>query len=199
MTFPLLAFLSFAIAASVTPGPNNVMVAASAASHGVRAVVPQILGISLGFGAMILIVGLGLAVPLASFPQLAIAMRWIGAAWLALLAWKIATAPPPGEGTGRPPLRFIGGALFQWINPKAWMLAVGIATTWAAADAPLAPQVALMAAIFALVGVPNGLFWAALGERAGRLLHSPGRLRIFNVTMALLLLASMIPVLLPAP
>src|SRR6185295_16673925 len=191
MTFPFLSFLGFAIAASVTPGPNNVMVAASAAGHGVRAVVPQILGISGGFGAMILIVGLSLAVPLASFPQLATAMRWIGAAWLALLAWKIATAAPPGEGTGRPPLRFIGGALFQWINPKAWMLAVGIATTWAAPDAPLAPQVALMAAIFTLVGVPNGLLWAVLGERAGRLLHSPGRLRIFNVTMALLLLASM--------
>ena len=196
MTFPLISFLAFAIAASVTPGPNNVMVAAAAASHGVRAVVPQILGISFGFGAMIVIVGLGLAVPLATSPHLATAMRWIGAAWLAVLAWKIATAPPPGEATGRPPLRFLGGAMFQWINPKAWMLALGIATTWTAADAALAPQVALMGAIFTAVGIPNGLLWGTLGERIGRLLRSPARLRGFNVAMALLLLASMVPVLL---
>lgn len=196
MQFPFIAFLGFVVAASVTPGPNNVMVAAAAAGHGVRAVVPMILGIGAGCAVMILLVGLGLSLPLARWPALAVGMRWVGAAWLALLAWKIANAPPPGTAAARPPLRFLGGALFQWINPKAWMLALGIAGTWTAPEAPVLPQVALMAAIFALVAIPNGLLWASLGEGAGRLLRAPRRLRVFNVVMALLLVASMVPVLL---
>ncbi len=195
MEFPVIAFLGFVVAASVTPGPNNVMVAAAAAGHGVRAVVPMILGIGAGCAVMILLVGLGLSLPLARYPALAVGMRWVGAAWLALLAWKIATAPPPGAAEARPPLRFVGGALFQWINPKAWLLALGIAGTWTMPDAPVLPQVALMAAAFAAVAIPNGLLWASLGEGAGRLLHSPGRLRAFNVTMAVLLVGSMVPVL----
>ena len=196
MDFPWLPFLVFAVVASVTPGPNNVMVAASAASHGVRAVLPQVLGTSGGFGAMIVIVGLGLAMPLAAFPQAAMAVRWLGAAWLLMLGWKIATAPPPGTVGSRPPLGFFGGALFQWINPKAWMLALGVATTWTVPGRPVAPQIVLMALIFAAVSLPNGLLWATLGDQVGRLLHSPARARAFNVTMAILLVASMLPVLL---
>ena len=199
MDFALLPFIGFAFAASVTPGPNNVMIAAAAATHGVRAVLPQVLGIFGGFGAMILIVGLGLAVPLAAFPEIATAMRWLGFAWLLVMAWKIATAPPPGARQGHPPMRFIGGAMFQWINPKAWMLALGVATAWTLPALPLAPQIGGMAAIFAIVGIPCGLLWAALGAHAGRLLQSPGRLRAFNVAMALLLVASMLPVLFEQP
>ena len=93
-------------------------------------------------------------------------------------------------------MRFIGGAMFQWINPKAWMLALGVATAWTLPSQPLAPQIGGMAVIFAVVGIPCGLLWAYLGAHAGRLLQSPGKLRIFNISMAVLLVVSMLPVLL---
>jgi threonine/homoserine/homoserine lactone efflux protein len=194
--FPLLPFIAFAIAGSVTPGPNVLMVAAASANSGLRATVPHMLGISVGFAAMILIVGLGLAVPLASFPQIHTGMRWIGAAWIGWIAWQIAVSPLPGAGKPRPPLRFFGAAMFQWINPKAWMLALGMATTWTNPEAELAPQYVAMAVIFALVGLPCSLLWGALGKGAGRILRHPLQLRIFNIAMALLLIGSMIPVLL---
>ena len=196
MDFPLLPFIGFALAASITPGPNNVMVAAAAANSGMRAVVPHVLGICVGCGVMVPIVGLGLAVPLAAFPVLGVAMRWIGAAWMGVIAWQIATAPPPGEGRPRPPLGFFGAAMFQWINPKGWLIILGIATTWTDQRAPIVPQLMTMAAIFAIVGFPSGMFWAALGEQAGRLLRSPLALRIFNGAMAALLVLSMVPILL---
>lgn len=196
MEFPWLAFSGFALAASISPGPNNVLIAAGAADSGVRAVVPHMLGIAVGFGAMILIVGLGLAVPLATMPWLLEAMRWVGAAWIAVIAWQIATASPPGEGRPRPPLGFFGAMAFQWINPKAWLLALGMATAWVSPGAPLAPQFAVMAAMFALAGVPSSLFWAMLGEQAGRLLRSRRAVQCFNGAMAALLVLSMLPVFL---
>ncbi len=195
MDFPLLPFVAFAIAGSITPGPNVLMIAAAAANSGLRATIPHMFGISTGFAAMILLVGLGLAVPLAAFPQLHHAMRWIGAAWIGWIAWQIASSPPPGEGRRRPPLRFWGAAMFQWINPKAWLLALGMTTTWANPDAALAPQFAAMAGIFWLVGLPCNLAWAALGEQAGRLLRTSAQLRAFNAAMAILLVVSMLPVL----
>ncbi len=198
MPFPLLPFIIFAIAGSVTPGPNVLMVAAGAANNGVRATIPHVLGISCGFSVMILIVGLGLAVPIASFPGIQVGMRWVGAAWISWIGWQIAISPPPGEGKRRPPLRFWGAAMFQWINPKAWMLALGMTTAWSNPLAPLAEQYALMALVFAVVGVPSSLVWAVLGDQAGRFLRSPVQVRVFNITMAILLVLSMLPVLLPA-
>ena len=195
MAFPSLAFLGFAVAASITPGPNNVMVSASAAHHGVRRTVPHILGIAVGFGAMVLIAGLGLAAPLALYPRLQWAMRTAGIAWILVIAWKTATAPPPGAGQARRPMGFMAAAAFQWINPKAWMLVIGVAGAWISAGPPLLPQVAAMAAIFLLVCIPAGLAWALLGAGAASLLRRPARLRAFNVTMAVLLVASLLPVL----
>ncbi len=119
-----LALLGFAIAMSVTPGPNVLMVAAGAANAGVRATIPHMLGIAIGFGGMLLIVGLGLAGPFAAAPVLHTALKWGGAAWLLVLAWRIARAGAPGEGPPRPPLGFLGAVLFQWVNPKAWMIAL---------------------------------------------------------------------------
>ena len=193
MLIPLLPFIGFAIAASVTPGPNNIMVAASAARNGVRATVPHMFGIAAGFGVMILIVGLGLAAPLARLPLLQSAMRWVGLIWLVYLAWQIAIAAPPEEGPARPLMGFGGGALFQWINPKAWLMALDIATSWVSVNHAAMPQVMLMALVFVVVGVPSNLVWAGIGARAGSLLRTRRRLRWFNGAMAALLIASIIP------
>ena len=190
-----LALLGFAIAMSVTPGPNVLMVAAGAANAGVRATVPHMVGIAIGFGAMLLIVGLGLAAPFAAAPWLHTALKWGGAAWLLVLAWKIARAGAPGEGPPKPPLGFIGAALFQWVNPKAWMIALAAIPTFTTPDGDMLRQSLTIAGAFALVGFPCTLVWALLGAGASRLLSTDRALRGFNIAMALLLVASLIPAL----
>lgn len=189
--WPLLAF---AIAGSITPGPNVLMVAAAAAGHGVRRVMPHMLGITFGFGAMLLLVGFGLAGPLAASPTLHAVLRWVGAAWLLWLAWKIAFATPQAADS-RPPLGFLGAALFQWVNPKAWMLAAAAVPAFTREDAALLSQVVAIAFVFTAVSMPCLLVWAGIGAGAGRLLGSAGKLRAFNIAMALLLVASLVPIL----
>ncbi len=192
----LAAFALFAVATSVTPGPNNIMVASSAASNGVRATVPQMLGISLGFGAMVVIVGLGVAGPLAGHPGLHAALCWVGGAWIVWIAWQIAcsgaVALPDGQGRVTP-MGFLGAALFQWINPKAWVLAVATVTTYASPGSGLTGQILAFAALFAILSIPCTLLWSLLGAGAGRVLRSPVQLRAFNAVMAALLVLSVLP------
>jgi threonine/homoserine/homoserine lactone efflux protein len=195
MDATLISLVGFSIAMYITPGPNNVMVAASAANHGIRATVPHMFGVAAGFAVMLTLVCGGLGSALVSWPLLLPVFRWVGAAWLAVLAWQIATAPAPGEGGRGRVLGFFGAAAFQWINPKAWLIAAGAAGEYLSLNDSLAVQVARIFAVFLVVGMPCLLVWALLGSGAGRLLHSPARLRAFNVAMALLLVASLIPVL----
>jgi threonine/homoserine/homoserine lactone efflux protein len=197
MTPWFLGLLGFAIAASVTPGPNNVLVAANAAQHGMRAAVPHAFGIAVGFSAMIVLVGLGLSGVLATITALATLLHWVAFAWLLVLAWQIAVAPPPGGANARRPFGFVEAILFQWINPKAWLLALSIASAWIRPEAPALPQLLLIGGVFFLVGPPSNLPWALLGTGAARYLATPSRLRAFNVVMAVLLVLSMLPVVFP--
>ena len=192
----LLAFLLFSIATSATPGPNNIMVSAAAANHGFRSTIPHILGIAVGFAVMLLVFGSGLAGPLAADPRLHGLLRWVGAAWMLWLAAKIAFARGTlTGGGGRPPLSFVGAALFQWINPKAWLISLATVATYTTAEGSLYRQVALLALLFFLVSIPCVGAWAALGAGASRFLMTPRRLRLFNVVMALPLVASLVPLL----
>jgi threonine/homoserine/homoserine lactone efflux protein len=195
MSISLIAFTGFAIASTFTPGPNNIMLAAATASFGVRKVIPMLLGIQLGFGALLLAVGLGLAVPLMRYPSLQGALRWIGILWLVYLAFKIATGPvaAPESGTAKPALGFSGAVFIQVLNPKAWLMCVAVATSGISPDAPAPPQVLITTAIMLAVGLPASSLWVGIGAGAARLLDRPGRLRIFNVVMAILLVASVLP------
>jgi threonine/homoserine/homoserine lactone efflux protein len=195
MDSALLSLLGFSVAMYITPGPNNVMVASSAANHGIRATLPHMLGIAFGFSLMLALVCAGLGSVLVSWPLLLPLFRWIGAAWLVWLAWQIASAPPPGEGGRRRVLGFFGAAAFQWVNPKAWLIAVGAAGEYLSPHQSLIIQLARIFVVFLLVGMPCLLVWALLGSGAGRLLRSPVQLRAFNVAMALLLVLSLLPVL----
>ena len=152
------------------------------------------LGIGAGFSFMIMLVGLGLAGVLAAHPLLAAAMRWGSMAWLVWLAWKIASAPV-GLGEAAPALRFgfVKAVLFQWVNPKAWLLALSIAAAWVRPDAPAVPQLLAIGAVFFLVTPPSCIPWALLGHGAARLLGHGPRLRAFNIAMAVLLVVSMLP------
>lgn len=188
-----LALAGFALATSATPGPNTLMVSAAASQVGVRGVVPHMLGISFGFPAMIVAVAAGLGWPFEAFPWLHGALRVAGSAWLLVLAWKIASAPPPGEAGARPPLGFWGAAAFQWVNPKAWMIVLAAVPAFTSPSAPILPQALVLALVFAAFTLPTLWFWAAVGVGARRWLATPGRARAFNVTMAALLVASLVP------
>ena len=190
-----LPLLGFALVGSVTPGPNVLMVAAAAASVGLRGVVPHMLGVTFGFSAMILLVGLGLAAPLAASPVVHGILQGVAAAWMLWLAWKIATAPPPGEGPARPPFNFLQAALFQWVNPKAWMVAGAAIAAFTRHGDPLLPQVAAIALVFGVISMPCLLAWAALGAGARHVLREARAIRRFNIVMGVLLALSVLPLL----
>ena len=188
----LAALVGFAFVTSITPGPNNLMLLASGVNYGVRRTVPHMLGISLGHALMVFLVGLGLAQvfdELAwSRPALAVAsVLYMG--WLAL---RIATAAPPkgAQATGRP-LTFLQAAAFQWVNPKAWVMALTAVTAYAAGTDWL--SVLVVAVVFAMVNLPSVSTWAVAGQQLRRWLNEPRRLRAFNIAMAVLLVASLVP------
>lgn len=190
-----LALIGFALATSGTPGPNTMMVTASAAQVGIMRVMPHMLGITLGFPAMLVAVALGLGLPFAQLPWLHQAMQALGAAWLLWLAWKIASAPvgAAADAPARPPLGFLGAAAFQWVNPKAWMIALAAIPAFTVPGQPILPQALVIALVFALVSMPCLLFWAWIGRAARHLLGGGARLRAFNITMAVLLVLSLLP------
>jgi threonine/homoserine/homoserine lactone efflux protein len=111
------------------------------------------------------------------------------------LAWKIATAPPPGEGPARPPFTFIQAALFQWVNPKAWMVAGAAIAAFTRHGEPLLPQVAAIALVFGAISMPCLLAWAALGAGARHILREARAIRRFNIVMGVLLALSVLPLL----
>jgi len=193
----LIAAALFLIVSSVTPGPNNTMLMASGVNFGVRRSLPHLLGVQIGFTVMLLCVGLGLHAVLEKFPAVYTLMRWGGAAYLLWLAWKLASASPADTDAGAPPpqpLGFWGAAAFQWINPKAWVMIVTAMSAYLPPDASVS-QVLLLALMSLVLGSPCSAVWVFFGQAMRSLLQSPKRLRIFNVTMALALVASLYPML----
>ena len=185
----LLALTGFALAGVWTPGPNNVMLAASGATFGWRATLPHALGVALGFPVMLFLVALGLGEAFRALPLLRAGLSVAGCAVMLWLAWRIATAGPPGDARRSRPLSFAEATGFQWINPKAWVMAIGVAATYASGAAPLI-EATVAAGIFALAGLTSANGWAAAGAAMGRLLGTGWRLRAFNAAMGLLLAAS---------
>jgi threonine/homoserine/homoserine lactone efflux protein len=196
----LLAFIVFAFVTSVTPGPNNMMLLASGINFGLRRSLPHLLGISLGMLVMVSAIGFGLGELLKLYPPLYNVLRYGGAAYLLYLSWKIATAAAP-QANGQPggkPMSFIQAVAFQWINPKAWIMAIAAISTYAPAQ-PVAAQILLIAGLFALINYPTCSLWILAGSLLRRALENPLWLRRFNYLMASLLVLSLYPMLLPAP
>ena len=180
----------FAFATSFTPGPNVVMLAASGANYGFRSTIPHITGISVGFPVMVIAIGLGLKAVFVAFPELQTILKFAGGAYLLYLAWRIANAGRPNaSGAGARPMNFLEAAAFQWVNPKAWMMAIAAVSTYTPGRNILA-ETLIVAAIFALLAWPSCAFWAGVGV-AVRLFASDRAMRIFNLTMAALLVASL--------
>lgn len=191
----LLAFCAFAVITSLTPGPNNLMVLSSGLHYGVRRSLPHLAGISLGFGFMVIGTGFGLHVVFVRFPVLHTFLKYAGTAYLLWLAWQLARASHVGSEARRSqPLSFLGAAAFQWVNPKAWVMAVGALTTYLPASFS-ARDVILMGFLFSLISVPCVGVWASCGSALRRFLQHPHALRIFNLSAAGLLIASLYPTL----
>jgi threonine/homoserine/homoserine lactone efflux protein len=189
----LLALLGFAFVTSVTPGPNNMMLLASGVNFGLRRTVPHMLGISLGHALMVFLLGLGVAGAIRAVPHAGTVLKALSVAYMLWLAWKIAHAAAPGEGkAGGRPFTFLQAAAFQWVNPKAWAMALGAVAAYAPSGSVGA--VAMIAVVFASVNLPSVTLWAAAGQGIRRWLEGPGRLQAFNWTMAVLLVLSLWPV-----
>lgn len=189
----LFALSAFALVSSITPGPNNLMLMASGANFGFRRTVPHMLGIGLGFGLMIVLVGLGLVRVFDAFPVAHLILTILGVCYLLWLAWKIAhAAAPDAARVGARPFTFLQAALFQWVNPKAWQMGLTAITLYAPDRSVVA--ILWVGVVFVLINIPSVSTWTVMGQQMGRVLSSPGRLRAFNWSMAALLVVSLIPV-----
>lgn len=196
MTLDLaLAFIAYAFVTSITPGPNNTMLLATGMTFGLRNALPHILGVNLGFSLLVLAAGGGAGGLFTAWPFLHVLLQYGGALYMLYLSWKIAGSGPPEmcEGGGKP-ITFLQAAAFQWVNPKAWIMAIGAIATYMPGSGVLWNLVTITA-LFAIVNAPCIVAWAAMGAGLRRLLSRPSALRRFNLVMAALLVLSLYPLL----
>ena len=207
-TLPFLPFLMFAVVASITPGPTNVIVLSHSARRGVAATLPIIIGGCGGAALLVLTVGIGVGDALAAHPLVQRAMAWTGVLWLSWLAWQIWRSPAAAIDTDgarrtgsteapRKPLGLTGAAGLQLVNPKTWMMALAVVSVFAGHGADKSHQVMLLSLMFFIVSLPCMGAWAVLGAGAARFIRSPTRMKRFERLMALVLLASAWSSLLP--
>ena len=194
-TATFFALLMFSFVSSITPGPNNIMLFASGVNFGFRRTIPHALGISFGFAVLLMAVGVGLGVVLERIPIVFLLLKIAGGLYMLYLAWRIAASGPVGdaERSGRP-MSFLEAALFQWVNPKAWVMAVVAMATYTQ-EGNYILNVAIVVFAFAFLNLPSVTVWAAFGVALRSFLQDPLRLRIFNYLMAFALVASLWPML----
>ncbi len=191
-----MGLIGFGIASSITPGPNNLMLLASGANYGLRRTVPHMLGISLGHAFMVFMIGVVLLRVFETYPIVNTALKVAGGLYMMWLAWKIANAVPPEAGKVKgKPFTFLQAAAFQWVNPKAWIMGITAISVYAPPTMGVVSGAATVAAIFCVVNFPSVTVWAWLGVQVRKWLGSAGRLRAFNITMAVLLVVSLYPML----
>lgn len=189
----LIAFLMFALVSSITPGPNNTMLLISGVNFGFRRTIPHIFGVTLGFTFMVLMVGLGLGRIFETWPILYTILRYVCAAYLIYLAWQIARSGGfDVEGKNKQPISFLKAALFQWANPKAWVMSIASVTTYAAKE-NFFIDVVLIAGLYIFFVAFSGGVWTAFGNGCRRFLSQALYLQIFNIVMAIMLVLSLYP------
>jgi len=192
----LVALLVYAFVTSITPGPNNFMLLASGVNFGFVRTIPHMCGIGFGFFTLLMGVGFGLGAVLIAFPQLHFALKVLGGAYLLYLAWKIAMSRKMGDGQDAKmqPMSFVEASLFQWVNPKAWVMAITAMALYQDSQNPYW-SVLLIGLVFALTNFPTVSTWAAFGVALRGFLSDPLRLKWFNIAMGVLLAATLWPML----
>ncbi|MBC7008242.1 LysE family translocator [Pseudoalteromonas sp. BZK2] len=190
MSFEILTALAlFALVSSITPGPNNLMLMSSGANFGFKRTTPHLLGVTLGFMLMLVLVGLGIMQLFDLFPPSYLILKVFCIVYLLYLAFKIATSNAQQKASSEnKPFTFIQAALFQWVNPKAWAMALSAVSLYAP-DKNLT-SVLIVSLVFGLINLPCVSSWTLLGEKLQHWLASPKRLKAFNYLMAILLIAS---------
>jgi threonine/homoserine/homoserine lactone efflux protein len=193
------ALVVFGAVMAFTPGPNNIMVLSSGLTYGFRRSLPHIAGIAMGVSFMVASMGLGLGVIFVAYPVLQTVLKYAGIAYLIYLAGLIAMSGPvtPGQDNQRGPMTFWAAVLFQWVNVKGWVMAIGIITAYSAV-ASFPWNIVIQAALMFVMGGVSSLVWTLFGSSLRSFLTSPKAVRAFNIVMAVLLLASLYPVFMDA-
>lgn len=185
----------FAAVMSLTPGPNVIMVTASAANFGFRRTIPQMIGVTVGFGALVMAVGLGLAGLVRAEPRLHTAVKYLGGAYLLYLAWCIARADASSAAAGRAkPIGLFQAALLQAVNPKGWVFAMGAIAAYTTVGGDVLLETMVIAGVNAAACLTSLVIWGAFGVALGRLMCDATTRTFFNWSMAGLLAASLVPV-----
>lgn len=191
----ILSVALFAISTSVTPGPNNILVMTSALNFGIRKSIPLLAGICVGFTFMLLVVGLGFAHIFTLMPDLFLVVKIIGVGYLIYLAFVIAISGTiTAKNEKQKPLSFFNGALFQWVNAKAWVVVIGAISAFTTLGHDYAIQNVIIAITFLLVSIPCVGIWLLFGSVLQQKLRTRRYLQWFNLSMALLLILSVVPV-----
>ncbi|MEY0432827.1 LysE family translocator [Providencia huaxiensis] len=192
----LLALSLFSFVTSITPGPNNIMLLASGINFGFRKTLPHSLGVSIGFLIMLVAVGLGIGALIQSSPMIYSILKYFGIVYLFWLAWKTTISHSIAQTNNQEikPLTFLEAALFQWINPKAWMMAISGMAMYTNTNAPYLSMFQV-AVIFSAINWPCVAIWAMFGCKLRERLKQPKILKRFNLVMGILLALSGISVL----
>jgi threonine/homoserine/homoserine lactone efflux protein len=191
----LLALTVFAFVMAFTPGPNNILLTASGVNFGFARTIPHLLGVDVGFVFLLAVFAGGLGLVFAAVPALQLALKIAGAAYMLWLAWKVASARPvEGEDdTPGKPMTFLQAAAFQWVNPKAFVAVLSGVAVYMRPDHALNDFVIVLT-VFTLVTVLSTATWAGFGVALRQVLRNPRHARIFNITMGVLLVATIIPI-----
>jgi threonine/homoserine/homoserine lactone efflux protein len=197
MTFEhFMALQVFAAIAAYTPGPNNTLLMASGVNFGFRRSLPLVFGVGIGFPLMIGLVGLGLGKVFDNYASLYTVLKYAGAAYMLYLAWKIATSKPAtaNSDSDAKPLSFLQMALFQWVNPKGWIMAVTALSAYTTANSYYT-GVAVVVATFVFMGFTSASAWALFGAGLKQVMTDVRYYRAINFGLAVLLVASLVPML----
>lgn len=190
----LIALMTFAFVSTVSPGPNNIMLMTSGANVGFKRTIPHMLGITIGFSIMVILVGFGLMGLFTAYPTVQQILRIASMLYLLYLAIKIAKSKTiTSAASDYRPMTFVSAAMFQWVNPKAWTMALTAISVYASSTAQ--QDILIVSLIFALVNLPSVSLWTTAGKKMQSSLQSPNRMKAFNYSMAGLLVASILPML----
>ncbi len=192
----LLSIASFTLAGTMTPGPNNIMMLSSGLTYGYRKTLPHMMGVMLGFSLMVVCVGLGIGAVFELFPMIFTVLKVVGVAYLFWMAYKIASSKGDIETSkSSKPFTFLQALTFQWINPKAWVMAITSTLSFVTNPQRSLEQVLVIAFIYMLSGFISTNSWTLGGVYLKKFIKNTLHVRIFNITMAILIVLSVLPVI----
>jgi threonine/homoserine/homoserine lactone efflux protein len=193
----LISITSFAFASTMTPGPNNIMLLSSGLTFGYKRTIPHALGVNFGFPIMVICVGLGVGELFEVFPFIYTILKVVGISYLLWMAWHIANTKgaPNTEKIKDKPFTFLQAALFQWVNPKAWVAAIASTAAFITDQQIAFMQVMIISCVFFVCAILSTNSWSLGGVLLKRFIQNDRLVQIFNITMAILIVGSILPII----